>query len=113
MGNCIIARNGGGMETYSTDEQVIGTWVDGRKVYRKVLTMKPNIYYELGDASIVINYYGWVPGIYNIPFALPLSDGKNGYFASISSNTSGHSIQLETTSNITQDATVVVEYIKI
>ncbi len=37
MGNCIIARNGGGMETYSTEEQVIGTWVDGKKIYRKCL----------------------------------------------------------------------------
>ena len=37
MGNCIIARNGGGMETYSTNEERIGTWTNGKPLYRKMI----------------------------------------------------------------------------
>lgn len=39
MGNCIIARNGGGMDTYSTEEQIVGTWVDGKTIYRKYIEL--------------------------------------------------------------------------
>lgn len=30
-------------EKYSTDEQVIGTWIDGKQLYRKVINAKPTI----------------------------------------------------------------------
>ena len=36
MGNCIINRIGGGT-TYSENEQRIGTWIDGKPIYRKVV----------------------------------------------------------------------------
>jgi len=38
-GKLIISSTGGGSagEVYSTEEQVIGTWIDGRPLYRKVI----------------------------------------------------------------------------
>lgn len=37
MGNCIINHSSGGT-TYSENEQRIGTWIDGKPIYRKVIT---------------------------------------------------------------------------
>ena len=31
-------QNLSGMETYSTNEQVVGTWIDGKPIYRKVIS---------------------------------------------------------------------------
>lgn len=42
MGNCIINRIGGGT-TYSENEQQIGTWIDGKPIYRKVITYTGDI----------------------------------------------------------------------
>lgn len=39
----ISAAGGGGGEVYSTEEKVIGTWIDGKPLYRRVfLTKSPN-----------------------------------------------------------------------
>lgn len=46
-----IGGGGGGGNNYSTDETVIGTWIDGSSVYRKVV--------ELSD--ITLNSGIWVP----------------------------------------------------
>lgn len=33
-----VAEKGGGSDEYSTEEKVIGKWIDGKPIYRKVLT---------------------------------------------------------------------------
>ncbi len=40
------------MESYSTDEQVIGTWVDGKKIYRKLVINNKN---SSGEYSVDIS----------------------------------------------------------
>jgi len=32
---CNLLKNGGGMEQYSTSEQIVGIWVDGKTRYRQ------------------------------------------------------------------------------
>lgn len=50
--NSIYVRNSNGVyeeftkkseEVYSTEEQIIGTWIDGKPLYRKVINAKPTI----------------------------------------------------------------------
>lgn len=43
-GTVTISAAGGGGEVYSTEETVIGTWIDGKPLYRKVyVTNAPNV----------------------------------------------------------------------
>ena len=39
-------------EKYSTDEQVIGTWIDGKPLYRKVGTIKFTSIYSQGNFTV-------------------------------------------------------------
>lgn len=52
-----VARN---RDNYSTTEQAIGTWIDGKTIYRKVYdltcTLDNNYYYTYtGDSSTIMN----------------------------------------------------------
>lgn len=38
MAEQLAELNKGDLEVYSTDEKVIGTWIDGKTLYRKVFT---------------------------------------------------------------------------
>ena len=47
--------------TYSTEEQVIGTWIDGKPIYRKVipgLTKNGSIEHNISNLDYVINIKG-------------------------------------------------------
>lgn len=35
FGNVTLGQRGSNMHEYSTDEQIVGTWIDGRPVYEK------------------------------------------------------------------------------
>ena len=35
---CNLVKNGGGMETYSTSEKVVGKWIDGKPIYQCTFT---------------------------------------------------------------------------
>lgn len=55
----------GGYDEYSTTETVIGRWIDGRPVYRKVLTGttpegNATVDHGITNFSRIINVYGWV-----------------------------------------------------
>ena len=62
-------------QKYSNNEQIIGTWTDGKPLYRKTLNITTNsdsFYYSCDDLDIdeVVNLYGYVKennGTYNIP----------------------------------------------
>ncbi len=80
----------GGMESYSTDEQVIGTWVDGKKIYRKVLEVNryvPATGYTTDISALkvkqVINVSGFTT-THVLPFSNPWS---HFYFDMNSTNT--------------------------
>ena len=63
---------------YSTDEQIIGTWTDGKDIYRKVINISNpqstnTNYVNLGNLNIdkVIRLYGYKidsNGYFNVPF---------------------------------------------
>ena len=39
-------------DTYSTNETVIGTWIDGKPIYRKVVTLSTTKTIDMGGISI-------------------------------------------------------------
>lgn len=60
-----ISATGGGPsadEVYSTEETVVGTWVDGKPIYRSILTFNnpgsSYVYLPLQNIEHIINYYG-------------------------------------------------------
>lgn len=71
-GYILDARQGkvlGDRFNYSTDEQVVGKWIDGKTVYRKILQFNPSTFTAnswtivatdqvFGDIDILINSYG-------------------------------------------------------
>lgn len=71
---------GGSGETYSTEEQVIGKWVDGKPLYRKVVnfggmqdgTISPGkeVAHNIANISQIINVYGGMSNN-NYFFGLP------------------------------------------
>ena len=59
--------NGGGLlNNYSTEEQVIGTWIDGKPIYRKFIQIDLSSSHSssfitphnINDIDIIVNYYG-------------------------------------------------------
>ena len=44
ISNGVISASGGGEVEYSTDEKVIGTWIDGSDVYEKTFLLNPIIH---------------------------------------------------------------------
>lgn len=62
------------LETYSTDEIRIGTWIDGKPLYRKVIestNISSDMRLNISDLDLIINVYGTAirnPGsYYNLP----------------------------------------------
>lgn len=57
---------GGSQEVYSTKEQVIGTWIDGKPLYRMTI-VKPNFSAQLiSSSTIVILDYSSVSNTYHM-----------------------------------------------
>lgn len=54
---------------YSTDEQVVGTWIDGKPLYEKVFTVRQmtissswtNTAIDTTDIDIIVNAFGIAP----------------------------------------------------
>ena len=99
---------------YSTDEQVIGTWIDGSTLYQKVITGTTNAntdmkIIEIGDGCVIRDFRGVIGGARQI----------NSYVDNLSSSITwiaGNSHQLGNvcTGSIYQDKSfyVIVEYTK-
>ena len=115
MGNCIINRIRGGT-TYSENEQRIGTWIDGKPIYRKVIAKDSsfsgkNTPYDL--SSLNIDRFFGLHGIWKtsdgtqgtIPFAFE-SDFVDAIY-----RTNGKTLNVRTTMNIVS-AYLAIEYTK-
>lgn len=71
-----------GLNTYSTEERVIGTWIDGKPIYRKVFTFvslensSDNVVGSINDISSLVAMNGWanIGGALN---SLPHSDYRS------------------------------------
>lgn len=71
-------------DIYSTEEQVVGRWIDGKPVYRKVISFTApggDIRIPLGsEVSALVNVYGYLDnGDFLIPF--PMFAGSLTYFS--------------------------------
>lgn len=75
--------------SYSTTEQIIGKWIDGRYVCRKVFnnlgivdisynswTQLPSLNYLVNNASIFLNAFGFSDTGTFFPFMIGISDGN-------------------------------------
>lgn len=66
------------LNTYSTDGQRIGTWIDGKPIYRKVLNFTTGAQYDnmsktlinFPNVKMVLKYYGQIQ-CSDVPRALP------------------------------------------
>ena len=86
-----IATSGGGSHNYSTDEQVVGTWIDGSTIYEKSFSVAniayttSGTYLEVGTisgANNIIEMVGVISNsaktkMYNLPYISPTDNSKH------------------------------------
>ena len=107
---------------YSRDEQVIGKWIDGRNLYRKVIMIgniaqnatKTEVAHGVENIDRVIHLYGSARNLnlssrYTI--GLPYPDVNGGIAMSLQANSEKIMIYTSQTST-PYSAIVVMEYIK-
>ena len=78
--------NPNNVEKYSTNETKIGTWTDGKPIYRSVFDISTisssnaNLV-DLNNLNIklVINLYGTIKDTYNYEYPIPMSDSSSNY----------------------------------
>ena len=82
-----IINGGGSIDSYSTGEQVVGTWIDGSTIYRKCFTFtlngnntESNIAHGLSSAPKIISYGGYfIPSNYpEKKFVFPCTHKDSG-----------------------------------
>lgn len=101
-------------ENYSTEEQVIGTWIDGKPLYRKVLNVGHNIPINHSVAELNINKCikcdGFSANYGNLPNITQYTDYTTTLVYSASSKT----IQVRKGNYVTidDDIFVIIEYTK-
>lgn len=86
MGNCIINRIGGGT-TYSENEQRIGTWIDGKPIYRKLLVNNGTVQSGQTLAEVSLPNYDSLVKLYG-----SCTDSNHANIYPIPSNISGNMI---------------------
>ena len=74
------------MVKYSTDEQIIGTWIDGKPIYRKVFEISS---IATGNADLVniadlkienlVNMWGTMKNSAGHMYPMPLTDSSSNY----------------------------------
>lgn len=108
-----------GINKYSTEEKVIGEWIDGKPLYRKVYTSyellgeAPTRYLVLDtdESKEIINNYGSLK-IGTFDTSIPTADAGLGYVSPLQKNSSN---QIYLTTSATKnlgDLKYVVEYTK-
>jgi hypothetical protein len=97
---CDYINNNVGKEVYSTTEQVIGTWIDGKPLYRRVLTTystQEDTNYKyltfITDNTIkIVNSYGRIfeyRNNNNINYGIPTGNFGLGEISSVYQNNAG------------------------
>lgn len=70
---------------YSTTEQAVGTWINGKTIYRKVIQISnpqtSNTDYGVISSNIqaVVNLYGYMKGSYGAIIPIPQTDSSSSY----------------------------------
>lgn len=111
----------GGYDVYSTSETIIGKWIDGRPVYRKVLTgTTPNgnvsVSHGITNFARILNVCGWVQSGSNgsQPIQRVLPDALTQYGIGVGDfKSTTFLLQVGTNGDIRgKPYTIILEYIK-
>lgn len=104
---------GGGSNIYSEDETVIGTWVDGRNVYRKItrgnVINRDFIILEDSYIESILNCYGFVVDSDRKQHSIGSNDSQLYSDCYLST---GGKLYLKTSSNMIGKFCIIIEYIK-
>ena len=103
-------------QNYSTGEQIIGTWIDGKPIYRKVFIGNINfneLNFSLPNIDTIIKMNGWATSEYSNSWLIPCyrqDEYKNDVFYS----TGSQEIRLSFGSfyNSSKKYQLIVEYTK-
>lgn len=104
-------------QVYSTTEKVVGTYRDGKPLYRKTYTgvcasSSAVVLDTISSVDKLATYTGWAESNYNWAWAVPCS--ASGYANNLRMNTSTKEIQLSFDSNYSSSGEfeVTIEYTK-
>lgn len=102
---------------YSTKEQVIGTWIDGKAVYKKVIdTTKILINDKLNELSIktCVSFWGMAASDYGNSWPIPNKFSEEGYNIGLMGGNNLNNIELTFGSFFSDNnrVLVIVEYTK-
>ena len=116
--SCDYVNNNVGKEVYSTTEQVIGTWIDGKPIYRKVFNITSpqqsnTDYVDVSSLNIetLIHLYGYYNKTGIGKFSIPFTDSSTNYsviFISYDNKIRGRFGD----ASYVSDVKVIVEYTK-
>ena len=97
-------------DNYSTEEKVIGTWIDGKPLYQKTVVIPNNVDFTNnkefdvgivnGDMSMILLSY-YIDGGVSYPLYYSQSSGAN---LSIGMNQSNHKLRIKTDNNFSANA---------
>lgn len=103
---------------YLTDEVIIGKWINGENLYRKIihtgeiLSTAKNVQHNISNMGQIVNLYGICNTSEGVYFPLPRLDNQNlDHFIALSINNTAIIIEAGNDANFA-DSYVVVEYIK-
>ena len=103
---------------YLTDEVIIGKWINGENLYRKIihtgeiLSTTKNVQHNISNMGQVVNLYGICNTSGGVYFPLPRLDSQNlDHFIALSINNTAIIVEAGSDANFA-DSYVVVEYIK-
>ena len=107
-------------DTYSTNEQIIGTWIDGKPIYRKVITFTPTEVagsqnYGVSNVENIISLQGFM--YYNSDNILPLNfsfeQGSTVYYSLFRASAQKGVIKYDMSSlYVNKAVSVIIEYTK-
>ena len=108
-----------GINKYSTEEKVVGEWIDGKPIYRKVYTSyellgeAPTRYLVLDtdESKEIINGYGSLK-IGTFDASIPTPDAGLGYVSPLQKNSSNQIYLTTSSTRNLDDLKYVVEYTK-
>lgn len=111
----IRAVNAGLLDKYFTDEQVIGTWIDGKPLYRKTVSFTTGsssdtwtIISGLTNIKEIPYYSGYIYMSDTETFLVPSPNANNCPYFSI--NKSSHTVREAHTNNACNNKTCVITF---
>lgn len=106
-------------ENYSTEEQVIGTWIDGKPLYRKVvnvnnITIRDYDYtHNIANIFEIVQCRGSVIKDSGVTLPLPYYHNQNIYAIGIFASTSIIGFRAGDSAELPYNATIILEYTKV